>query len=43
MMVLLEANLMENFSSNKLAQISFLFGNKGAESFQLKIDKIYLE
>lgn len=34
---------MENFSSNKLAQISFLFGNKRAESFQLEIDKIYLE
>ncbi|WP_296638063.1 CIA30 family protein [Polaribacter sp.] len=34
---------IENFSSNTLAQISFLFGNKKAESFQLEIDKIHLE
>jgi NADH dehydrogenase [ubiquinone] 1 alpha subcomplex assembly factor 1 len=34
---------MGNFSSNTIAQIAFLFGNKKAESFQLEIDKIYLE
>ena len=31
---------MENFTGQQIEQISFLFGNKKAEDFQLEIDKI---
>jgi len=32
-----------NFSSQAIAEIAFLIGNKKAESFKLEIDTIYLE
>ncbi|TXD46583.1 CIA30 family protein [Polaribacter sp. IC073] len=32
-----------NFSSENIAEIAFLIGNKTAENFKLEIDKIYLQ
>jgi hypothetical protein len=34
---------MDNFSSETIQEIAFLIGNKKEQSFQLEIDKIYLE
>ena len=34
---------IKNFSSESIAEIAFLIGNKTSENFKLEIDKIYLQ